>query len=60
MSDTEANRESYSTSQRWGGWGNLACAIAAVLILATVLNYLSHRHHTRADWAGTGARARTT
>jgi len=57
MSDTEANRESYSTSQRWGGWGNLACAIAAVLILAAVLNYLSHRHHTRTDWAGTGDRS---
>lgn len=55
MSEPEAN--SYSTSQRWGGWVNLACAIAAVLVLAAVLNYLSHRHHTRADWAGTGDRS---
>jgi hypothetical protein len=52
MEMNDANPDSFSARHRWSGWLNLACATAAVLLLAGVLNYLSHRHHARAEWAG--------
>ena len=55
MSDSSS--DSFSARHRWSGWVNLACATAAVLLLAGVLNYLSHRHHARAEWAGNRERA---
>ena len=51
MEMTDPQRGSFSARQRWSGWVNLAVATAAVLLLGGVLNFLSHRHHTRAEWA---------
>ncbi len=42
---------SYSTGRRWGGWVNCALAVVAVLALAVMANYLSHRHYKRVSVA---------
>ncbi len=48
---SELKTESFSDEHRWGGWVNYICATGAVLVLAVVLNYLSHHHYTRKIWA---------
>ena len=48
---TSSKHESFSARHRWSGWVNLVCGTIAVLLLAIVLNYFSHRHYTRAWWA---------
>jgi len=48
---SELKTESFSAGHRWAGWVNFICATGAVLLLAVVLNYLSHHHYTRKIWA---------
>ena len=49
---TPSSHDSFSARHRWSGWVNLVFATTAVFLLAIVLNYFSHRHYTRAWWAG--------
>ena len=51
MEMSELKTESFSAGHRWAGWVNFICATGAVLLLAVVLNYLSHHHYTRKIWA---------
>ena len=48
---SQETQDSFSAHHRWSGWLNLLFAGLAVLILATTLNYLSHRNYNRNTWA---------
>lgn len=41
----------FSARRRWSGWVNLFLGVAAMLALAAMANYLSHRHYSRWQWA---------